>query len=207
MMDDFGSFIASLGDLSILPDWRSISALYDEIDRYAGEFTRTFKVRCPPGCGTCCEHFLPDITDLEASFIAAYLLFRKMDIPSVVDEDRRLCPFYVKDDPFHCLVYPVRATVCRMFASVPSKDKHGQPVFRRCRYNTLEDQLQTIGPESFMMGGKEVRTMGDFSAELAVIAKDMARYDIDIAVTRQLIHLKQILSYISGRWPFDPLAS
>lgn len=213
-MDDFDRIIAQLENSHIASSWRSLLALYSEIDQYASAFTQEYHISCPQGCGTCCENFLPDITQIEGSLIAAYLLFIKKDQPLIQkvaqSHDSRQCPFYEKNDPNHCQIYPVRALICRMFSSIPSKDKYGAPQFRKCKYNDKENQFVRIDKFS---PGEKIKTMGDFSSQFYSIALDTNEEEIGEVVRHSIENLQFIAAYIEStkeRGPYDrpdPLAS
>ena len=216
-MDDFNSIIAQLEGSHIASSWSSLLDLYNEIDQYAAQFTQKTGVSCPTGCGTCCEHFFPDITELEASLIGAYLVFIKKDEKlfqklNTIEEPKR-CPFYEKEDPFHCQIYPVRAMVCRMFASVPSRDKYGLAQFKRCKYNDKVGQQANLEHDFIVSKIPEIKTMVDFSSNFASIAMSISTQDLDIAVINAIEHLQFISAYLlteSTKGPFDrpdPLAS
>lgn len=51
--------------------------LYSTIENQTNNFCTYYSIACGSGCGTCCEHFMPDITVGEARLVAAYLLFVK----------------------------------------------------------------------------------------------------------------------------------
>ena len=78
-----------------LPQIELLSSLYEHIEVETDRFKDEFSIHCAPGCGTCCEHFNPDITTLEASLVAAHLLVDSEKRPLIerlyregVDEDR-----------------------------------------------------------------------------------------------------------------------
>lgn len=116
-------------------------SLYAGIEEKTAAFCKEHEIACPSGCGTCCEHFMPDITASEARLVAAYLLFIKKDLSLIenvyesVGNHEGPCPLYLSNTPYHCSVYPARPLICRLFAACATQDKQGEAVFRRCKYD------------------------------------------------------------------------
>ncbi len=123
---------------------RTLSELYAQIEQETSSFCKQYAIACGDGCGTCCEHFMPDITTAEARLVAAYLLFVKRD-KALIDRVQEFagntsgpCPLYRFDSPYHCSVYPARPLICRLFGACANQDKEGNALFRRCRFNKEE---------------------------------------------------------------------
>ncbi|HBO36189.1 MAG: YkgJ family cysteine cluster protein [Sphaerochaeta sp.] len=140
-----------------------LAALYSEIEQKTSTFCTTYSIACAQGCGTCCEHFMPDITASEARLVGAYLLFIKKDF-SLIEKVRQSignqegpCPLYRFDSPFHCSVYPARPLICRLFGACAYQGKNGFAVFRRCKYNEEKTMPEHIDFHS------EVPVMQDYS--------------------------------------------
>ena len=64
----------------LIPNDRLVSALreletvYGELEEEQRAWIAVSPFRCPSGCGRCCEHFVPDVWEIEALYIAAQLL-------------------------------------------------------------------------------------------------------------------------------------
>lgn len=123
---------------------RTLSELYNQIEHETSLFCKQYAIACAEGCGTCCEHFMPDITTAEARLVAAYLLFVKRDkalmdrVLEFAGNTNGPCPLYRFDSPYHCSVYPARPLICRLFGACANQDKEGNAIFRRCRFNKEE---------------------------------------------------------------------
>jgi len=123
---------------------RTLSELYTQIELETSSFCKQHEIDCAEGCGTCCEHFMPDITTAEARLVAAYLLFVKRDralmdrVLEFAGNTSGPCPLYRFDSPYHCSVYAARPLICRLFGACASQDKEGNALFRRCRFNKEE---------------------------------------------------------------------
>ncbi|MGB4406039.1 MAG: YkgJ family cysteine cluster protein [Sphaerochaeta sp.] len=159
----------------------SLAELYDQIEEETSRFCFEHSIACGPGCGACCEHFMPDITALEARLVAAYLLLIKKDpeLTSKILDARESttgpCPLYRFDSPYHCSVYPVRPLICRLFGVCANGDKEGNGVFRRCRFNKEETMplLLNFGPEVPVMQdyAYALRALDSSATEVALLPK------------------------------------
>lgn len=115
--------------------FHELEEIYADLDRRTAAFARQANLSCPKGCGTCCENFEPDITDIEATYVAVHLL---TEAPALVDRLtaltlQRFCVFYEPDGIYHCSIYDVRPLVCRAFGFSASFHKNGLPDFAGCR--------------------------------------------------------------------------
>ena len=156
-----------------------LAGLYEQIERETTLFCTEYAIACGNGCGSCCEHFMPDITALEARLVAANLLLLKKGahlVDSMADARKNTsgpCPLYSAESPFHCSVYPVRPLICRLFGACASGDKEGNGVFRRCRYNREETMPLhlTFGPEVVVMQDYSyaLRALDSSAAKVALL--------------------------------------
>ncbi|MDX9914640.1 MAG: YkgJ family cysteine cluster protein [Sphaerochaeta sp.] len=185
-----------------------LSSLYEQIEDETGRFKDEYSIGCGPGCGTCCEHFNPDITALEASLVAAHLLVdgeKRHLINRLYTEgvDGGPCPLYDKGSPYHCTVYAVRPLICRLFGAASSADKNGRAIFRRCKYNREETMPLSLTFD------RPVPLMQHYSYALRSL--DEGRVDILSVQVRQLVEeLQFLISLIEGSAFNDddsPLAS
>lgn len=165
-MDSIAQLCSAFGGTFAGRSMTDLIELYDQIDRDTSAFCKTYEIGCAPGCGTCCEHFMPDITAIEARLVAAYLVFIKQDeqlIQSLANQEGKEtgpCPLYRFDSPYHCSVYAARPLICRLFGACASQGKNGNAIFRRCRYNV--EQTMPL----FLDIKEEVPVMQDFSYTL-----------------------------------------
>ena len=140
-----------------------LRSIYGELEQKQKEFCSCFDLRCPEGCGSCCRDFTPDITELEADFLAYGLIAEGLD-GTVLEQLEggaagehgdtdgehggiasmtRGCPFFREQGPYHCTVYKWRPLVCRLFGAAASTDKNDHPVFRHCKWNPLTQDIPT----------------------------------------------------------------
>ncbi len=135
--------------------FQELEALYRSVEEAQSSFLSAIAARgdsfgCPPSCGICCEGFMPDLTRIEAAYLAFHIVSGKQDQDGSDDlrtvarelglpaDGRALpegtCPFYDASRPGrNCLVYPARALICRSFAHSAMRNKNGEAVFTLCR--------------------------------------------------------------------------
>ena len=176
----------------VLEGAEELMKLYAEMEEASISFTSRFDVTCPPACGTCCEHFVPAITDSEATLVALYLLYVKPEqrlFDALYSGDQtEACPLYDADDPHHCQVYPVRPVVCRSFNSLPSRDKNGNLRFRSCRFTDKGTEKRVLDHAQIAVL-EEVRSMSDFGSSLALSDASSDAESLPRQVVRQLSKL------------------
>ena len=144
--------------------------IYASLEEHQKNFCSGFNVHCKSGCGSCCEHFVPDITDLEAEYLEFGLLSEGRDeavleAVSKMNHDAPPCPLYdINNKEHHCTVYEYRPLVCRLFGAAASKDKEGHPVFRNCKWN---DNPGAEIPSQILESHKEnLVVMSDYAMQL-----------------------------------------
>ncbi len=135
---------------TILPEGLRFGVLFDRLTSVHSVYIRaeealaSFRARnglsCPPGCGTCCEGFIPDVLPLEASYLAAWLArnrperAREIVDSGILPSNGRGCPLYDPHRPdAHCTAYPGRPLICRLFAFSGVRTKNGLSSFSLCR--------------------------------------------------------------------------
>ncbi len=142
----------------------SIKDLYASLEEKEKIFCEHFCIHCAKGCGKCCEVFVPDITELEADFLA-YGLIKENKADLVLKQLENIksdiisCPLYRSDSDFHCSVYAWRPLICRLFGASASKNKNGNPIFRDCKYNKLSSNVSS---EKLKKDAEYVVTMSDY---------------------------------------------
>lgn len=171
-----------------------MDAVYSRIETKQREWFEKSKFTCPKGCGTCCEHFEPDLLESEALYMAAWLISNQPEVSRETFADREqwesllshcrgpecsarsapthddersmptddessapICLFYRADleggkYPGHCSIYGGRASICRLFGAAGSRDKHGQEVWKPCKFYPAEElaAVKTLSGESIL---------------------------------------------------------
>lgn len=118
---------------------RVLAETYDEADALMAAWAGAQGVACPPGCGLCCETFVPDVQPIEAEYLARHLLSRRPAAAALVLSRAQTpaavgCPFHDPSSAAHCSVYEARPLVCRLFAFAGTRRKNGGWAFRLCRH-------------------------------------------------------------------------
>jgi Fe-S-cluster containining protein len=183
----------------------SLADLYADIEKATHAFTARYDIACPPGCGSCCEHFIPDITHSEAAYIAAYLLFELKDeevIEKVYRHSGSGCPLYRSGTFFHCSVYPARPLICRLYASSAYHDKYGKALFRSCKYEKTETM------PGLLHFDEHVVTMQDFAYRLRSLDRDRGSLSLLSEILPELLEQLQFIASLipSHDDPEEPLA-
>ena len=144
-----------------------MDAVYSRIEEKQREWFEKSKFTCPQGCGKCCEHFEPDLLESEALYMAAWLLCNKPEVAQNVAEGKLNgledgaaidhCPFFREDIsgtnfPGHCTIYGGRASICRLFGAAGSRDKHGNEVWKPCKFYPAEElaAVKTLSGEPIL---------------------------------------------------------
>lgn len=126
-----------------------LDQLYREIDEAESAWMKKCPIHCIEGCGMCCAHFEPDIYEIEALYLAAWLLYhqreRAMQIlegnfnENVLDKENA-CLLFDSDKPKHCTVYGGRALICRLFGYSGDRGKDHGVRWRPCKYLASSDK-------------------------------------------------------------------
>jgi uncharacterized protein len=162
----------------------AIGAVYDRIEADQRAFLsrateRGVPLRCPPGCGACCEPFIPDILPVEAAYAAAWILEHKPELARDIAEWRNRpatpsCPFLNKaEDGMKCSIYPARFLICRLFGASGIRDKDGRVAFRLCVHMPVPgfkskgtDNPSLAGEELLDAFGSEPPVMADYTSQV-----------------------------------------
>lgn len=131
MMADFATDLTS-----------EVIRIYQEIDQKTA-WLQAAGLRCPPGCGTCCESPEVEATVLEALPLAEEIYRRKVEgrvlIAIAEREDQGdlrcvLCrPDLLSPGKGRCSYYEFRSLACRLFGFAARRNKYGHLEFCACR--------------------------------------------------------------------------
>ena len=176
-----------------------LASVYEKLDQAISGFLSEYDIHCRRGCGTCCEHFVPDITEAEANYLALYIIENKREeevqrrFLDFQEDSEGPCPLYNKDDEHHCSVYEARPLICRLFGSSCFVNKEDRPMFRHCRWN---DSDRDLAPSDITT---DVPVMGKYGLAVeSVISNSSATVLLPEAVTRAIFKLSMIIRYNGG---------
>lgn len=190
---------------------QALSVIYDEIGRKQREFSDAVRnkglvVGCPANCGTCCEHFVPDVVPVEADFLAYYLILRRPTLINRIGDclatSRSVdsCPFWdEKGNGKNCLVYEARPLICRLFAYSAVHSKKGEPSYAFCKRFEMDTKLDsrtyTGDAQILETFGAIPPAMSDYASMVLGIDPDAAgeRLPLDKALPSSLNRVALIL--------------
>ena len=145
----------------ILDIVREISAAYEAIDRKSVLVKLSSGIRCPVGCGLCCESTAVEATVSEVLPLALELYSRRRAeaVHRAIEEKELrndpVCLFYrpqgnekPRQKAGACSIYPFRPLVCRLFGFSARRDRHGHLEFCPCR------EMKRIDPEGVWLAVK-----------------------------------------------------
>jgi len=121
-----------------------IERFYEEADARTAKFSQASGLKCPTGCGRCCESPYIEASALECLPMANHLLPKAGEwieiLESFVKRGRTLpspCPFYVTFGfgKGFCSEYEHRPSVCRLFGFAAVRGKQGEPRLSVCHHH------------------------------------------------------------------------
>ena len=128
-----------LGGTSLDAPLRGLHRIYERIDSEQAAWGAAVPYRCPSGCGSCCEGFEPDLLEIEALYMAAWLARADERRFSEIAEgfrelsaEKKGCVLAKAEGEYHCTVYGGRPLICRLFAYSGDRAKDGSARFRLC---------------------------------------------------------------------------
>jgi uncharacterized protein len=152
-----------------------IQACYRQIDAETAAFGAAVGLSCPPSCGQCCDNPQVEATPIEM-LPAALALARQGSIThwlAAIEAQigPAYCIFYQPDPADagrgHCLQYPWRPLICRLFGYAATLDKTGQPALASCRRHQ-RDRADTLAlAQTSISAGLPVPQFASWQARLA----------------------------------------
>ncbi len=133
----------------------SLDVLYTEIAEAQEAWKRVSPFNCTDGCGSCCVDFEPDVLEIEALYLAAWLVYHdgaraeaimNGSFASPRPDPENGCILFDPDNPYHCTVYGGRCLICRQFGYSGDRGKDGRPRWKPCKF--LFTGLDGQGPQS-----------------------------------------------------------
>lgn len=199
-----------------------LDAVYSDIEKAQTIWKKVSPMQCVKGCGSCCIDFEPDVLEIEALYMAAWLLHndreRAMEIadetyiwPGFIDQSKG-CFLYDPENEYHCTVYGGRALICRLFGYSGDTGKDGKVRWKPCRLGNdafLREgfiKKQYTEEEILSLTGVLPPVMSIFLREAVAIMPDEAGRTIPLreALPRAIRKLQLILSFIEPPEPNSP---
>ena len=170
-------------------------SIYQTLDEHQARFHSKFGVKCINGCGSCCEHYVPFLTEAEA-LVAAYVVLRddrEEDVMTRINsfsEESGVCPLYNKDGEYHCSLYEGRSMVCRLFGLSVSQDKEGKMVWKPCRWKGGEGEV--LDRKALEENKEDVPVMSHYGEKLEECGEVDGEL-LDSAIPKAIWKIKMIL--------------
>lgn len=164
---------------------------------------------CPDGCGACCVDFEPDVLEIEALYLALWLMGHQKEkaealvggcFESPRGEQALGCIFFDPASPYHCTVYGGRTLICRLFGYSGDRGKNATVRWKPCKFiaHVQEQSHQFEQDELLSRFGCLPPVMADLTAQVLALSPDSAgvRKPLRQAVVDALVKIYMILRFI-----------
>ena len=164
--------IELLEGTSIADTLANLRDYFGSVQSEVDSFVSNTCISCPGGCGTCCERFMPDITEAEAMMVAAEILMKdnQMELRRRLEKAKGHtvgpCPLYDFNNDHHCMVYEARPLICRLFGNCCFPNKKGEATFRACHLNP---GFKAVDEETLRTYEGRVPVMGEYGIGMRAI--------------------------------------
>ena len=204
----------------------AIHSLYNDIDADQKIWKARSPMQCPDGCGSCCVHFEPEVYEVEALYLAAWMLEHQTERADRIAEAERDsfacgdgCFLFDPDSPYHCTVYGGRCLICRLFGFSGDHGKDGTIRWKPCRYmepsakeadesfdaQAVQPGRQYSQEEMMRLFGAVPPYMGAASSILLALNPDDTHpRPLRIALPAAIKKLKMLLRFITPPEPDCP---
>ncbi len=150
-----------------------VTALYAAVDSRILRVQCLGDIRCPPGCGACCQSANVEASVLELLPVALeFFRSGQLDrwLEAAHSAQGRTCLFHTPDKLQYghgrCAIYPHRPLMCRLFGYTAIRDKNDRPTLVTCRLinKLIPDKVATA--RRLVAQGAEIPFMTDVASEL-----------------------------------------
>jgi Fe-S-cluster containining protein len=162
-------------DSKRLPTIPVIGELFSRLEAETSAFAGASGLRCPDGCGACCEspNVYTSVVELEP---LAQELVARGEAEAALDRAAQAagagpgpCVFYASHGPGlgRCTVYALRPMICRLFGFAAVRNKQGQPELAGCRVHKAAQPEVMEHARAMVAGGQPVPMMTDWQQQAA----------------------------------------
>lgn len=171
---------------------------YEKIASGQREWYDLTKFLCPDGCGICCIDFEPDLIEIEALYMAAWIIENQPEIAERIADNQfpfdngKTCPLYNPESKYHCSIYGGRAFICRLFGASSFYSKSQEKVWRPCKHYP-EELLKKINPklEHRQFSTEEtINFIGAVPPAMSDFMQSSSAYEMD---SKETVLLREIL--------------
>jgi uncharacterized protein len=158
--------------ISAIPAIPAMLDLFSRLEAETSAFASASGLRCPDGCGACCESPNVYTSVIELEPLAQELVARG-EAEAALDRAEAAgpgpCVFYASHGPGQgrCTVYALRPMICRLFGFAAVRDKQGQPELAGCRVHKAAQPEVMAHARAFVAGGQPVPMMTDWQQQAA----------------------------------------
>ena len=118
-----------------------VKTIYTNLEAIQKNWLEKTQFYCPEGCGSCCINFEPEVFEIEAMYMAEWLIENQYDKALDIaagnfckDYNEKTCIFFNPQNAYHCSIYGGRPFICRLFGASSFHDKTGKTVWRPCKF-------------------------------------------------------------------------
>ncbi|UTY31783.1 YkgJ family cysteine cluster protein [Treponema putidum] len=173
-----------------------LDKVYKEIEEAEAKWMSKCPIKCIDGCGACCVHFEPDVYEVEALYLASWLLFHQRERAfqilkgcfneNVLDKENG-CLLFDIDNPYHCTVYGGRCLICRLFGYAGDRGKDFSVRWRPCKYlvsmdkNLSASKIKQYSQENLLNNfGTLPPVMSDFSSRILCFMTERSSHTLPL---------------------------
>lgn len=174
----------------IFPQLSQLESIYKKIDEAINRVKEIYNIRCPKGCGTCCESALSNI---EASIVemlplCIYSYEKNIYSDVLLQIHHNRCPFFnnnASQNEGCCSAYPYRPLICRLFGFSFMKNKYGTlvPVTCSTLRKEYENKIEITTRHSQLLPLMHAYSLQSITIDLAI---GTPRYPMNIAFEKAM---------------------
>ncbi len=175
-----------------------IEKFYEQADARTARFSEASGLKCPTGCGRCCESPYIEASALECLPMAQHLLPKADEWVEILETFVRRgktlpspCPFYVTFGfgKGFCSEYEHRPSVCRLFGFAAVKDKDGAPRLSVCHHHKeIGTAIPAVDPDG--TGEASAPCFTDFTLPISTLDPSLSKPQ---AIVEALLLALQVL--------------
>jgi Fe-S-cluster containining protein len=141
-----------------------ILELFSGLDAETSAFAVASGLRCPDGCGACCENPSVHTSVVELEPLAGELVARgqaEAALERAATAGPGPCVFYEShgQGQGRCTVYALRPMICRLFGFAAVRDKQGRPELAGCKVHKAHQPEVMAQARALVAGGAPVPMM------------------------------------------------
>jgi len=177
-----------------------IVTIYQEIDKKSLQFQLATGLRCPSGCGRCCENPTVEasVSELLPLSEAIYAKEQVDVVLSAIEEREKqgnpVCVLYRSEpltDSGRCSYYAYRPLVCRLFGFSARKNKRGHLEFCACKNIKEKDADAVRKAEALIASYFDIPVYQDMYMQVASVHPGIGfqRLPINLAIKQAIAYL------------------